>query len=180
MPREDMLGPMKEFCSVVCGYELSRQRQQRRREAAHKAQSKKRREALKTKSDWLKEAKTAFNTYIRTRDSGKPCISCGTYHPANGFRGGYWDCGHYRSTGAASHLRFNTFNTARQCKKCNQQLSGNVVEFRRGLLVRIGEDRVTRLENDNTPRKFDVDYLKRVKRIFAKRARHLKKIRGEA
>ena len=31
---------------------------------------------LKTHSDWLNELQKVFNTYIRTRDYKKPCISC--------------------------------------------------------------------------------------------------------
>lgn len=56
--------------------------------------------------------------------------------------------------------------------------SGNVVEYRIALVRKIGQDRVENLENSNQPRTFDIDYAKRVKRIFSRRARHYKKIRG--
>lgn len=56
--------------------------------------------------------------------------------------------------------------------------SGNVVEYRIRLAQKIGQDRVEALEHDNQTRTFDVDYIKRLKTIFARRARHYKKIRG--
>ena len=81
------------------------------------------------------------------------------------------EAGHYRSRGSASHLRFNLFNIHLQCARCNRYLSGNVVEYRKELIKRIGLNRVEILENDNKPRKFDIEYLKRVKHIFTKRAK---------
>ena len=31
----------------------------------------------KTRSQWLSEAQSAFNRYVRWRDRHEPCISCG-------------------------------------------------------------------------------------------------------
>jgi hypothetical protein len=56
--------------------------------------------------------------------------------------------------------------------------SGNVVEYRIRLVGKIGPGRVESLEHSNEARTFSIDYLKRVKRIFARRARHYKKLRG--
>ena len=125
----------------------------------------------KTVRERVNEAQAAFNEYIRVRDRDKPCVSCGAVSSPQ------WDAGHYRSRGAASHLRFNLLNTQKQCNKCNRFLSGNIVEYRKELLNRIGEERLERLENDNEPRKFDREYLERVKKIFRKRTRIYKKIR---
>jgi len=48
----------------------------------------------------------------------------------------------------------------------------------KNLLVIFGlGNRVEVIEHDNTPRKFDIDYLKRVKAIFTRRARHFEKLR---
>jgi len=122
-------------------------------------------ESLKTASDYVKEAQTAFNAYIRARDKGKPCISCGCPQ-GDPVQGGKFDAGHYRSRGSAGHLRFNTINCWAQCVKCNRYLSGNVVEYRKGLVQRVGLERVCQLENDNSQLKFTIEYLKRVKKIF--------------
>jgi len=62
--------------------------------------------------------------------------------------------------------------------KCNRYNSGNAVDYRIRLIDKIGVDRVERLECDNAPKSFDIDYLKRLQKIFLKRSRHLKKLRG--
>lgn len=154
-------------------------REQRKREREQSADLKQRREALKTRAEWEREAQAAFNRYIRMRDMYQECIS----HPgklisnSNYLTGSAVDASHYRSRGAASHLRFNVFNVHSACTRCNRQLSGNAVEYRIRLIERIGLERVERLEADNEPRKFDIDYLKRVKSIFTRRARHYEKLR---
>ena len=127
------------------------------------------REKHKTKSDYMKEAQAAFNKYIRTRDAGKPCISCGTMPES--FYGGGTDAGHYRSRGSAPHLKFHTSNCHAQCKRCNRYLSGSITEYRKGLVERIGLDKVEALEQDQEVRRFDTEYLKRIKDIFSRRAR---------
>lgn len=123
-------------------------------------------------SEWIAEAQTVINTYVRVRDSGKPCISCGRYHADDS---GEWDAGHYRSRGAAPHLRFNLHNIRRQCKYCNRHLGGNYSEYRIRLVALAGEDYVNALETNNGYKKFTREYCERVKRIFAKKTRIKKK-----
>ncbi|EPI8455071.1 recombination protein NinG, partial [Yersinia enterocolitica] len=94
-----------------------------------------------------------------------------------GVRGGAVDASHYRSRGTASHLRFNVFNIHAGCVRCNREMSGNLIPFRRNLIIKIGIVRVDRLETDNAPRKFDIPYLQRVKAIFTRRAKHYEKLR---
>lgn len=168
---------MQAVCGPRCAIEHSSLTNAKAREKARRKEDRKRKEALKTKADWMKEAQAAFNAYIRARDYGKPCISCGCYEQER-FTGGHFDCGHYRSRGAAGHLRFSAFNAHGQCKRCNRELSGNVVEYRLRLAKRYSPEMVQRIEHDNGARTFDIEYLKRVKRIFSRRARHYKKLRG--
>ena len=167
-------------CSPICGtaWEQAKERKKAKRE--FNREQKRRREALKTRSDWLKEAQKAFNAFVRVRDQGKTCISSG--RPLNGsegrITGSATDAGHYRSIGAAPHLRFNLWNCNAQSVRDNRELSGNAVEYRIRLIDRIGLERVEALESDNVIRKFDIGYLMRVKRIFSKRARLYKKLRA--
>ena len=133
-------------------------------------------EKLKTAGEYVKEAQAAVNRYIRARDFNKPCISCGSMPTNDGLiKGQRVDAGHFRSTGSARHMRFNLLNIHKQCVKCNRWLSGNVVEYRVRLIERIGLERVEALENDNSLRSFNIDYLKRIKKIFNKRARWYEK-----
>ena len=144
-----------------------------------RARRQKIRESFKTKSQWDKEAQSAFNRYIRIRDDGKECVSCGNplIGKNNYLTGSAIDASHYRSRGAASHLKFNVFNVHSACTRCNRQLSGNAVEYRIRLIERIGLERVERLESDNEPRRFDIPYLQRIKSIFTRKARALEKRR---
>ncbi|HHS9624647.1 TPA: recombination protein NinG [Raoultella ornithinolytica] len=153
---------------------------QRQSEKEGRQRRRAKRESFKTKAQWDKEAQSAFNRYIRIRDEGKPCVSCGAplIGKSNYLTGSAIDASHYRSRGAASHLKFNVFNVHSACTRCNRQLSGNAVEYRIHLIDRIGLDRVERLETDNEPRRFDIPYLQRIKSIFTRRARALEKRRA--
>jgi hypothetical protein len=78
----------------------------------------------------------------RIRDEGKPARAAETRcWQSNGLTGSI-DASHYRSRGAASHLKFNVLNVHSACTRCNRQLSGNAVEYRIHLIERIGLDRV--------------------------------------
>ncbi|ENU3987672.1 recombination protein NinG [Enterobacter kobei] len=155
-------------------------KEQKEAEKAGRKRRKAKRESLKSKSEWDKEAQSAFNRYIRVRDEGKPCVSCGNplLGKSNYLTGSAIDASHYRSRGAASHLKFNVFNVHSACTRCNRQLSGNAVEYRIRLIERIGQERVDRLESDNEPRRFDIPYLQRIKSIFTRKARALEKRRA--
>lgn len=151
-------------------------REIRKQERLQRDDLRQRRERLKGKSEWNREAQAAVNRYIFWRDYGNPCIACGK--PLNyGVRGGAVDSSHYRSRGAAPTQRFNVFNIHSGCVRCNRELSGNLIPFRINLIEKIGLQRVERIEHDNTPRKFTIEYLQRVKSIFTRRARHYEKLR---
>ena len=173
---------------IACGYQcalaitrIQQTRELKRKRLEQSRELRARKEAIKPRSKWLKEAQAAFNSYIRARDAGKPCISSGRLISNSGLlTGSRMDAGHYRSIGAASHLRFNTFNCHGQSVHDNRDKSGNAVEYRIRLIERIGLARVEQLECNNEPRSFDIEYLRRVKRIFTRRARHIAKIRGVA
>ena len=151
-------------------------KRQREDEKAGRQRRRERRVALKTKTQWKSEAQNAFNRYVRLRDAGKPCISCGRL-PAQKY-GGTMDCGHYRTRGAAGHLAFNLHNTAAQCVQCNRDRAGAQKAFEHGLIQRIGSEKVEALNNNNVVRKFDIPYLQRIKSIFTRKARALEKRHG--
>lgn len=86
----------------------------------------------------LKKAQIVFNKWIRERDKDLGCISCGSWSNPQ--------AGHYLSQGHHSALRFNEFNVNRQCLRCNSFLHGNLINYRIGLVKKIGEDKVNELE----------------------------------
>lgn len=157
-------------CSMLCAIKYADQLKEKRERQGKQARI----EKLKTASDYRKEAQTAFNAYIRERDAHLPCISCGAASVANHLTGGSWDCGHYRSTGAAPHLRFDERNAHKQCKRCNRDLAGNVVEYRKGLVRRIGAEAVEALEADQSTRKYSAVELKALRDEYRAKLRELK------
>tara|TARA_R110002096_G_scaffold362717_1_gene555903 strand:+ start:138 stop:656 length:519 start_codon:yes stop_codon:yes gene_type:complete len=160
------MGGIYSFCSWDHLYEYTTTDQAKKTvKLSYARETKAVKESLKTASDYIKEAQTAFNAYIRTRDRSKPCISCGCPQGET-VQGGKFDAGHYRSRGSAGHLRYHLLNCHSQCVKCNRYLSGNIVEYRTNLRKMIGDLSLDKLENDNEPRKFTIEYLKRVKKIF--------------
>lgn len=130
-------------------------------------------EQLKTRSQWMKEAQSAFNAYIRERDKNQSCICCG--RPLGESKiGGAYDCGHYRSVGSSPNHRFNEDNAHAQRKQCNRYGAGRAVDYRIGLIARIGVDRVEALESDNEPRKYTISDLKNIIQCYKLKIKELK------
>jgi hypothetical protein len=137
-------------------------------------QDKVRKEKLKSRADYTREAQTEFNKFIRMRDklAGHPCISSGK--PLD-WNGNAVDSGHYRSRGSAPHLAFNENNCHAQSKHDNRYLSGNAVEYRIGLIARIGLQAVETLESDNTPRKYSISDLVAIKGLYRQKLKDIQK-----
>lgn len=138
-----------------------------------RAETRRRKEALKTVPALIKEAQIAFNAFIRERDrqAGYACISSG--RPLD-WSGNAVDAGHYRSTGAASHLRFHEDKCHAQSKHDNQFLAGNAVDYRIRLVARIGLARVEALEADNQVRKWSRQELIEIRETYKTKLKQLK------
>ena len=134
------------------------------RQREFKAETKRRREALKGKSEYKKEAQASFNAYIRQRDKHLGCISCGKNPNDNDLMtGSRWDAGHYRSRGANPELAFCELNCHKQCVHCNRSLSGNVANYRINLEKKIGKDKLEWLEGPHELKKLTIDDYKAIK-----------------
>lgn len=167
----------QRVCSPACALAIKDKHAKPARKAIadrERREIKARKEKLKSRSDHLREAQQAFNEFIRWRDriAGHVCISSGL--PLD-WSGNQTDAGHYRSTGAAPHLRFNENNCHAQRKLDNRYLSGNAVDYRVGLIARIGLAAVEELEADNSVRKYTVEDLKAIKAHYRAKVRELKK-----
>ena len=157
--------PAGWFHRIECAREFAMQKATKSRERQAKAITRERKEKLKGRGDYAKEAQTAVNAYIRVRDAGKPCISCGRHHD------GQYHAGHYLTVGAHPELRFNTKNIFKQCSVCNNHLSGNLIEYRKALVRLKGEDYMEWLEGSHSPKHYTIEDLIRIKRIFTKKKR---------
>lgn len=169
--------PMATVCSPGCALTLAQSKRAKVEKVAQvqeRRADKAKREKLKTKGEWTREAQAAFNAFIRARDAGQPCICCGRTS-TGAASGGEWDAGHYRSRGSAPHLRFDERNVHAQLKQCNRYDSGNVVGYRLGLIARIGLAAVEALEADQLPRHYSIEQLRGIKAHYTSLARALKK-----
>ena len=138
------------------------------REKKQRAETKKAKENLLTHKDYLKLLQKVFNTYIRLRDKDLPCVSCGKNNDKQ------YHAGHYRSVGSAPHLRFNEINVWKQCATCNNYLHGNLIEYRKELINRIGVDKVEWLENYQESNKMLIPEIKEQIKLYKHKIKQLK------
>ena len=159
-------------CNYTCGLAIKDVNQEKARKSlaqVERREIKVRKEKLKSRADHAQEAQAVINRYVRLRDAHLGCISCDK--PASW--GGQWHCSHFRSVGAAAHLRFNLWNMNKSCSQCNAHLSGNIMVYRPRLVEKIGSEKVEWLECNQELVRHEIDYLKRVKAIFTKKCRRL-------
>ena len=98
-------------------------------------------------SELKKKAQLYFNKYIRLRDCDENgygnCISCGkliVFGTEN-----FHAC-HFYNTKNYDAMRYNEENCWGGCKKCNYFMSGNLLEYRKRLVKKIGIERVNELD----------------------------------
>ena len=163
---------LQVVCSPSCALLHAKQKRERERKALDKIERKAIREAkekIKPRAAYMKETQSAFNAWVRARDADQPCISCGRHHQ------GKYDAGHYRSVGSNPALRFEPLNCHRQCVPCNQHKSGNAIEYRIGLVARIGAEKVAWLEGQHEPKHYSIDDLKQIKAQYRAMTRELQR-----
>jgi len=143
-------------CAIQYGKTLTKKRARKERRVAI--------QKLKTRGQWAKEAQAAFNAFIRARDKAEPCISCGISDAR-------WNAGHYRPVGSHPELRFDEENCHKQCAQCNTYKSGNTVNYRYNLVLKIGQEAVERLDGPNDPAKYTIEDLQGIKRDYRLKAK---------
>ena len=137
---------LQKACSPECAMDIAkkqREKAERIADAADRKVIRQKLEDLKPLSYFAEKAQRAVNALVRERDKSEPCISCGRHH------NGKWNAGHYISRGRSPALRFDLDNIHKQCEPCNTSLSGNLIEYRKALIRKIGLARVERLEQEH-------------------------------
>jgi len=95
-------------------------------------------EQVKTESNYKKELQIILNFIVRHIDYDKGCISCN--HGWNTEWTRQRQAGHYHSKKEYDNLRFNIFNIFCQCTICNDKLSANIDNYRKGVISNYGHD----------------------------------------
>lgn len=106
--------------------------------------------------DLVRKLDKVFSAYIRLRDAMPNgcfrCISCGQIKR---FEQG--DCGHYHSRVHMS-TRWEPDNCHMECRSCNRVSADHLIGYRRGLVEKVGLDRMARLEMMARSEKHWMDY----------------------
>jgi len=118
---------------------------------------------LMTLQDYLKLAQITFNKYIRLRDKGNVCISCQKIPKKE-------NAGHFFNANNHWNVRFDERNVHLQCEHCNTYLSGNLIEYQRNLIEKIGLEEYTFLMWEaRKTRKFTKEELKEIIDTYKKK-----------
>lgn len=122
---------------------------------------------LMTTQDYVKLAQQVFNKYIRLRDAGNVCISCGKKPLKE-------NAGHFYNANNHWSVRFDERNVHLQCEHCNTYLSGNLIYYRENLLTKIGIEEFENLSAEAMKtRKFTIDELKEIISTYKKKIKEL-------
>lgn len=146
-PKCELSLPLEAFTSTRAKYcknckiirKMEQQKASRQRQIDRLSKKKQKTKGVIRVSDLKKKVQRVFNKWIRTRDAGLPCISCGKISDKV-------DAGHYIAQGSSGELRYNENNVHLQCTACNRFKHGNLIEYRIGLIEKIGENQVVLLE----------------------------------
>ena len=124
---------------------------------------------LMTIQDYVKLAQQVFNKYIRLRDAGNVCISCGKKPLKE-------NAGHFYNANNHWSVRFDERNVHLQCEHCNTYLSGNLIYYRENLLKKIGIEEFENLSAEAMKtRKFTIEELKEIISTYKKKIKEIEK-----
>ena len=159
--------PMQKACSLPCAQALGKAKTAADAKKADAKALRAGRESLKTRSDHAKDTEKAVNTFVRIRDKDKPCISCQRHHQ------GQNHAGHFLSVGSHPELRFEPRNIFKQCKPCNVDKHGNLLEYRKNLIALYGQEEVDWLEGPHEMTHYSIPELKAIAAKFRKMTKEL-------
>lgn len=120
----------------------------------------------------LNNIRNLVHKYIRLRDKGKPCISCGIPYKSD------FQAGHFFKSELYSTLRFEEDNINGQCVRCNINEEGNLNKYAENLPSRIGIDRYNDLKlkaerDKQVNHKWDREELEQIREYYKKKMNEL-------
>lgn len=153
-------------CAVAYGKKTAAKAEARKAKEVKAKERKQKSDFRKTDTKWLKaNAEFYCNKYIRLRDAGNGCISCGTHNPNI-----VYAAGHFIPKGRCLPLRYNELNIHLQCNEyCNRRLSGNLIAYEAALRIKIGDKAVDWLKGPHKPVRYRAeDYIREIEEYKAK------------
>lgn len=125
----------QKVCGLDCAISLGKSNVDKQNRKVWSKEKRILKENLKTQKDYLNDLQKVFNGFIRERDKGRPCVSCGCRIDENGH------ASHFFAVGSHPNVRFNEDNVHLSCVECNLHRHGNLAEYSLRLPNRIGQDR---------------------------------------
>lgn len=186
---------MANFCSVDCAYnhvralqDKARKRKEQKAKQERRQNKKALRELNRHDLNWQHDlTQKSFNRmrvleellWFKERGLQSECISCGKKHD--------FCCGHYKSRGAYSAIRYDRRNTYLQCNAyCNRQLSANIEGtkhtrgYKAGLAERFGVEQAKEIieycESQTQTVKYEWQKLEEMRKEFNAEIRRLEKL----
>lgn len=120
----------------------------------------------------IKNTVNICHSFIRLRDKGKPCISCGEpWHSS-------FQAGHFYKAENYSTLKFNELNINGQCQGCNLYQNGNESKYRTGFIKRYSKGLLDLLDSKalidkKTSFKWDREKLKNIQSKYKQKIKDL-------
>ena len=183
--REPNPNSMRQVCSFAHAMEylkLPEVEAKKQKALAKIIRRKEKKAKVKAKglNHWLKETQKVFNEWVRLDDIDKSCISCGMPDHMLGdvFGRGKWDAGHFKPVGSNREIRFHRWNINKQCINCNSFKSSNREGYQAAILAVWGQERLDWLNGPHEIQRYTIEYLARFRRVYRKRIRIRKKLRG--
>jgi hypothetical protein len=128
---------LQKVCSVGCAIELTN-KTKAENDATIEILVKKKKERIAL-GTLMGYTKTKVHKYVRERDKGKRCISCGCTYSED------FDAGHFYPSSQFSAIKFDLDNIHGQCIQCNRYKEGNFENYSLNLPNRIGIDNYNKL-----------------------------------
>jgi hypothetical protein len=121
---------LQVVCGIKCSIEYNKTKKEKQA-VKFKEYEQEHKEEKSLKASLI-NTKMQVHEYVRLRDKGKPCISCGVAWTST------FQCGHHYKSETFTTLRFNLDNLHGQCQRCNLFLEGAFENYALNLPFRIG------------------------------------------
>jgi hypothetical protein len=128
----------------------------------------------KTLSKLKQDVQKVFNKYIRLRDHGKPCISCGEHKTLQ--------AGHYYNVRNYDAFRFNESNVHGECAGCNCFNESHLIGYGLNLEKKLGWDELDdlhclvndyKMDRNNLQYKWYRDDLEELLKLYKEKVKEL-------
>ena len=129
---------LQKTCSTKCAIDYAKLKEAGKRSQLNEIRNE--RESIEKLSSVINYTEKVVHDYVRMRDKGKPCVSCGRDWDSS------FQAGHRFDKKQYNRIRFDLDNIHGQCPGCNQYNDGNYNAYHLRLPKRIGMVEYQKLE----------------------------------